>query len=90
MHGSEVLSFAARTGYYRDILAYFMDGIRSGLLVTAISLFGFFTILESFLWYFWLPSVVGGASLVIGVIARNEILVGRLVQHYLREQKVPD
>ena len=90
MHGSEVLAFAARTGYYRDILAYFMDGIRAGLLVTSISLFGFFTIIESFLWYIWLPCVVGGASLVVGVIARNEILVGRLVHHYLREQEVSD
>ena len=89
MSGAEVLDFAVRTGYHKDILVYLMDGIRAGLLVTAISLWGFFNGTNDLLWDIWLPCLVAGATLVVCLIIRNEILVNRLVEHYLRELGAP-
>ena len=86
MSGAEVLAFAVSRGYHRDVLAYLMDGIRAGLLVTSISLFGFFIGSNSTLWAVWLCSLAGGVALVVCLIARNEILITRMVEHYLEDQ----
>lgn len=85
MSGAEVLRFAVRAGFYRDVMAYFADGIRAGLFVTTVSLTGFFIGTNNTLWVVWLSIQAGGVTLVVCLIARNEILVRRMVSRYLEE-----
>ena len=86
MSGAEVLRFAVRTGYHQDVIRYLMDGIRAGLLVTVISLLGFFVPEKSRLWDVWLPSLAATVVLVICLLIRNEVLVTRMVSRFLEEQ----
>ena len=89
MSGAEVLRFAVRTGYHHDVINYLMDCIRAGLLVTIISLSGFFLGKNNLLWAMWLPGLAGAIALVICLIFRNEILVTRMVRHFIEEANLP-
>ena len=89
MSGSEVLRFARTTGYYEDIISYLTNGIHAGLLVTLISLCGFFLGENCALWTAWLSVLTGGVALVLGLTARNEMLSNRLVRRFLEEQPKP-
>ena len=86
MSGADVLRFAVRTGYHQDVINYLMDGIRAGLLVTVVSLLGFFVPEKSRLWDVWLPSLTATVVLVICLLIRNEGLVTRMVSRFLEEQ----
>ena len=90
MSGAEVLRFAVRTGYHQDVLNYLMDGIRAGLLVTVVSLSGFFVSQSSRWWEVWLPGLAGTVVLVVCLLIRNEILVTRMVRHFLEEANSPN
>ena len=85
MSGAEVLRFAVRTGYHEDVINYLMDCIRAGMLITTVSLSGLFIPKNSLLWGIWLPSLAGAIVLVVCLLIRNEILVSRIVRHYLEE-----
>ena len=85
MSGAEVLQFAVRTGYHRDVIRYLMDAVGAGLLVTTISLCGLFLGENSLLWGIWLSILAGAIVLVICLITRNEGLVTRMVRLYLEE-----
>ena len=87
MSGSEVLRFALRTGYYEDVISYLTAGIRSGLLVTLVSVCGFFLGENNISWIIWFSFLVGGITWVLGLIARNEKLVGLLVRRFLEDQR---
>ena len=89
MSGAAVLRFAARTGYYQAVLAYLMDCIRAGLLVTVISLAGFLLGKNDLLWAIWLPLLAGSITLVICSIVRSEMLVARMVRRFIEEQGSP-
>ena len=86
MRGAEVLRFAAKTGFYEDVLAYLMDCIQAGLVVTALSLAGIFLSTYSHLSVVWLPLLAGGITLVVCLVFRNERLMGRIVHRFLEEQ----
>ena len=86
MNGAQVLRFAARTGFYQDVLAYLMDCIQAGLIVTAVSLAGVFLHDYSHLSVAWLPLLAGGITLVVCLVFRNERLMGRIVHRFLEEQ----
>ena len=85
MSRAEVLRFAVRTKYDGDIMDYFNDGIRAGLLVTAVSVVGLFLHSGSIVYQVWLACFVFSVSLVVGLIIRNERLVSLLVLRYLRD-----
>lgn len=87
MRGSRVLSFAARTGYNRDVLGYLMGCVYAGLFVSAVSVAGFFLGNSPMLWAWWLAILTGGIVLVLALLLRNEILIRRVIQHFLDEQK---
>ena len=89
MSGTEVLRFAVRTGYHQDVIAYLVDCIRAGLLVTAISLAGLFIGTNTLLWAIWLSAMSGGVVLVICLMIRNEALVTRMIHRFLEENNSP-
>ena len=85
MVGSRVLRFAVRTGYYKDIVTYLMDCILAGLLLTGFSLAAFFLGDCSLLWQIWFTGLGGLVALVVFLIVRNEILMGRVIRQYLAD-----
>ena len=63
-----------------------LDGLYSSrLFITAISLAAFFIGGRELFWEIWLTLLAGAVALVISLIIRNEILIGRMISHYLRE-----
>ena len=86
MSGSEVLRFVQTTGYYQDVVNYLMDGVKAGLVVSSVSVCGFFLEQNGLLSAVWLAAMAGSVVLVLGVTARNEMLTSRLVRRFLSEQ----
>ena len=88
MGGANVLRYAVRTGFYKDVLAYLAECIGTGLLVTGISITGFFLDRSILGWSIWLSLLSGAASLVVCLMVRNEILVFRMIQRFLEESQI--
>lgn len=86
MRGSNVLRFAVRTGYHYDVLNYLRHCVYAGLFVSAVSVAGFFLGHSTMLWSGWLAVLTGGIVLVLALMLRNEILIRRVVIHFLEEQ----
>ena len=57
MRSSSVLRFLSRTGYYIDVLDYLMQCVYSALLVSAISVVGFFVGSNALLWEMWMVAI---------------------------------
>lgn len=86
MRGSTVLRFALRTGFHNDVLTYLMHCVYAGLVVSVVSVAGFFLNDHTLLaWKIWLVAIVFCISLVLVVIARNEILMARIVQRFMED-----
>ena len=85
MVGSRVLRFAVTTGYYKDIVSYLMDCILAGLLLTGFSLAAFFLGDRALIWQIWFTGLAGLVALVVFLVFRNELLMGRVIRHYLAE-----
>ena len=83
MRGSTVLRIALRSGYHHDILAYLMHCVYAGLFVSAISVLGFFLGSINLLWNLWLVVLTFATVLVLAFILRNEILMVRIVKHFM-------
>ncbi len=90
MSGSTVLQFAARTGYYRDVLDYLMHSVYAGIAVSLVSLIGFFLGNSVLVWSIWLVAITGLIALILALILRNEILMVRMVKRFVEEQKRPN
>jgi len=89
MSGSKVLRFAANSGYYEDILGYLSDCVYAGLFATVVSVTGIFLGENEFLNSVWLATWVGSISLMVAVLARNQILMHRVFTRFMEEQKTP-
>ena len=85
MRGSSVLRFLSRTGYYIDVLNYLMQGIYTALFVSAISVVGFFVNSNPLIWKIWIITVSFAVTLVLVIIGRNEILMGRIIKRFLED-----
>ena len=68
MSGSKVLRFAAKTGYYKNILNYLAECVYAGLFVTFISLIGFFLADHIFLQSIWSAFWFGSILLMILIL----------------------
>ena len=86
MRGSTVLRFALRTGFHNDVLAYLMHCVYAGLVVSMVSVIGFFlgdkTLL---LWKIWLVAITFCITLVLVLITRNEILMARIIKRFMED-----
>ena len=85
MGGSEIIRFALRTGYHKDILAYLADCIGAGLAVTAISIPGLLLGESVLAWAIWLCIQGGAVTLVVCLMARNELLMFRIIKRLWEE-----
>lgn len=88
MHGSEVLRFAVRTGFHRDVLDYLMHSIYAGLFVSVASVAGFFLGDNATLWCLWLAVLTGGIVLALALMLRNELLIRRIIERFLEDPKL--
>ena len=86
MRGSDVMRFAVRTGYHYNVLNYLMHCVYAGLFVSAVSVAGFFLGSSVMLWSGWLALLTGGIVLVLALMLRNEILIRRVIVHFLEEK----
>ena len=87
MGGSKVLRFAVRTGYHNDVLAYLMHCVYAGLLVSAVSVIGFFLGDNAIVpWRIWLAVLTFSVVLVLILILRNEIMIVRMVKRFMEDQ----
>ena len=91
MGGSKVLRIAVRSGFHHDVLAYLMHCVYAGLTVAVVSVIGFFlnddTSLGPFsVWEIWLAILVGLIVWVLGLMFRNELMMRRIVEHFVEEQ----
>ena len=86
MRGSSVLEFAVKTGFHNDVLQYLMHCVYAGLFVSAVSVIGFFINGNPLLWWGWFAILVGSVVLVIALILRNEVLMGRIVKRFMEDQ----
>ena len=88
MRGSSVLEFAVKTGFHNDVLQYLMHCVYAGLFVSAVSVIGFFINGNGnpLLWWAWFAVLVGAIVLVIALILRNEVLMGRIVKHFIEDK----
>ena len=87
MGGSRVLSFMVKTGYHTNALNYLMDGVYAGVGVSACALAGLF--LFNCTWWVlvgWTSLVAGAVAFVIGTIVRNEIMMARIIKHYMEDR----
>ena len=85
MRGSSVLRFLSRTMYYNDVLNYFMQGVYTSLLVSAISVVGFFVDSNPLIWKIWIVMFSYSVTQVLLIIGRNEILMGRIIRRFLED-----
>ena len=85
MRSSSVLRFLSRTGYYIDVLNYLVQGIYTALFVSAISVVGFFVNSNPLIWKIWIITVSFAVTLVLVIIGRNEILMGRIIKRFLED-----
>ena len=88
MRGSKVLEFAVKTGFHNDVLQYLMHCVYAGLFVSAVSVIGFFINGNGnpLLWWVWFAILVGSIVLVIALILRNEVLMVRIVKHFIGDK----
>ena len=63
-----------------------MHCVYSGLFVSAVSVAGFFLGSSIMLWSGWLALLTGGIVLVLALMLRNEILIRRVIVHFLEEK----
>ena len=88
MRGASVLRFMLRTGYHQDVLEYLMHCVYAALLVSGVSIVGFFLGNSSLGWELWLISIAfpgGLVALVLALVLRNEILMVRIVKRFLED-----
>lgn len=86
MRGSSVLKFAVNTGFHNSVLQYLMHCVYAGLVVSAVSVIGFFINGNSMLWLAWFAILVGSIVLVIGLVLRNELLMVQIVKRFMEDQ----
>lgn len=86
MRGSSVLKFAVRTGFHDSVLAYLMHCVYAGLVVSVVSVVGFFINSNPLYWSVWFALLIGSIALVIALILRNEILMVRIVKRFMEDQ----
>jgi len=86
MSGSQVLRFAATSGYAKDILSYLADCVYAGLFATFISLIGIFLGDHGIWQSLWLAFWVGSLLLMILILVRNEWLMHRVFTRFMDEQ----
>lgn len=86
MRGSSVLKFAVRTGFHDSVLAYLMHCVYAGLVVSVVSVAGFFINSNPLYWSVWFAFLIGSIALVIALILRNEILMARIVKRFMEDQ----
>lgn len=86
MRGSSVLKFAVRTGFHDSVLAYLMHCVYAGLVVSVVSVIGFFINSNPLYWSVWFAFLIGSIALVIALILRNEILMVRIVKRFMEDQ----
>ena len=77
--------FVLRTGYYKDILAYLTDCIGAGLIVTVVSIPGLLLGTCLLAWDIWVSIQGGAVTLVVCLMARNEILMFRIIKRLWEE-----
>ena len=87
MRGSSVLRFLSRTGYYINVLDYLMQCLYSALLVSAISIMGFFVDCNTLLWKIWMVAISFTVTLVLIMIWRNEILMARIIKRFMEDSE---
>lgn len=85
MRGASVLRFLSRTGYYIDVLDYLMQCVYAALLVSVISVAGFFLGCNGLLWKVWMVAMTFTVSLVLSMILRNEILMARIIKCFMED-----
>ena len=85
MQGSSVMRFLSRTEYSSDVLDYLMHCIYSALLVSIISLVGIFLPDCGPLWGLWIVSVTFTVVLVLALMWRNELMMSRIIRHFLKD-----
>ena len=71
--------------YYNDVLNYFMQGVYTSLLVSAISVVGFFVDSNPLIWKIWIVMFFYSVTQVLLIIGRNEILMGRIIRRFLED-----
>ncbi len=90
MGATKIMRLMAKTGYDQDILAYLMQCVWAGLLVTAVSAGKFFTNEvnnpSGFAWSAWLAVWSGAFVLAILLIIRNEILMFLVIKRVMKER----
>ena len=89
MRGASVLRFMLRTGYHHDVLEYLMHCVYAALAVSLISLVGFFLGDCELAWKIWLIAIACFVTLVLALVLRNEILMFRIVKHFLEDPGHP-
>ena len=87
MGGTDVLKFAAKTGYYKDILNYLKRCLYAGLIIVFVSLLRLFLSESNSFLALWLGIWTGSIVLVLALIAQNECLMFRIVKRFMEEQK---
>ena len=86
MGQSRILRQLAVSNYYQDVVSYLTLGVYAGLGTTVVSVFGFFVEGDTVAVSAWVVALVFMVSLVVALIARNEILSSRIVAHFMKEQ----
>jgi len=85
MGGSKVLRFAAKTGYYRDVLAYLARCIYAGLALTVVSMAR--PLAEGY-WpaAAWVALWIASLALMLTQLLLNEILMTRIVKRFIEQE----
>lgn len=83
MRGASVLRFLSKTGYYIDVLDYLMQCVYSALLISALSVVGFFLGCDTLLWNAWIVVMTFAVTLVLAMIWRNEMLMSRIIKRFM-------
>lgn len=88
MGGARVLRFAVRTGYHNIVVDYLMHCVYAGIMVSVVSLFGFFLGKNALLWSLWLATVAALIVLVLALVVRNERLMIQIVMRFLEDPNI--
>lgn len=86
MGGSKLVRYAVTTGFYKDIVAYLREALASGLLVAILAVPALLVDDKAIIWNVWVPLQLGAFTLIVGLIARNEWLVNRIIMRYWEER----
>ena len=85
MVGSRVMEFAIKTGFYADVVGYFMHCVYGGVGLAIVAFAGFWLPDAGHFIAVWFGLVSGVFVFTAALMVRNEILMTRIVRRFIEE-----